>query len=128
MLSLSGKPPYRLSSRHIRKSLDALAADGVRFENAYSSTPTCTPARAALLTGQSGWNNGMIGYGAIGREVVAAWPPPLSRRGRLLASLRYAAMTHPYILCRRRGSSGGWTRGGAGATWARWQRMAQRGV
>ncbi|KAL3906920.1 MAG: hypothetical protein SGARI_003781, partial [Bacillariaceae sp.] len=33
------------------------------FENAYSSTPICTPARASLLTGKSPWNHGMLGYG-----------------------------------------------------------------
>lgn len=41
-------------------NLDRLAAEGARFRNAYSSTPTCTPARSALLTGLSPWNHGML--------------------------------------------------------------------
>jgi choline-sulfatase len=31
--------------------LDSLAADGVRFDTAYSSAPTCVPSRTALFTG-----------------------------------------------------------------------------
>src|SRR5215210_6724583 len=33
-------------------ALDALAADGVRFDAAYTPYPLCSPARAALLTGR----------------------------------------------------------------------------
>ena len=44
--------------------LDAIATDGARFSRAYSSVPTCTPARSALLTGRSPWNHGMLGYNA----------------------------------------------------------------
>ena len=42
--------------------LDALAADGVRYENAYSACPTCVPARASLYTGMSQEHTGRIGY------------------------------------------------------------------
>ncbi|MGL5683792.1 MAG: arylsulfatase [Marinifilaceae bacterium] len=44
-------------------NLDRLAADGVLFTNGYSSTPSSTPARTALLTGLSPWHHGMLGYG-----------------------------------------------------------------
>lgn len=46
-------------------NLDRLASEGVRFANAFSSTPSCTPARAAILTGLSPWYHGMLGYGTI---------------------------------------------------------------
>lgn len=32
-------------------NLDRIAADGVTFENAYCSSPVCTPSRASLITG-----------------------------------------------------------------------------
>jgi len=42
--------------------LDQLAQQGVRFSRAYSATPTCVPARAALLTGLGQASHGRIGY------------------------------------------------------------------
>jgi arylsulfatase len=41
-------------------NLDRIASEGVRFDCAYSSMPTCTPARSALLTGLAPWNHGML--------------------------------------------------------------------
>ena len=42
--------------------LDALAADGVIYPNAYAACPTCVPARAALYTGMSQEHTGRVGY------------------------------------------------------------------
>jgi arylsulfatase A-like enzyme len=55
-LSVSGHPvvqtPY----------LDRMALGGARFNRAYSATPTCIPARAALYTGQTQRTHGRVGY------------------------------------------------------------------
>lgn len=48
--------------------MDRIAAEGVRFTSAYSSSPTCTPARTALLTGLSPWHHGMLGYSNMARR------------------------------------------------------------
>ncbi len=37
---------------HQSPNLDQLAADGVRFTNAYAASPVCSPTRASILTGQ----------------------------------------------------------------------------
>lgn len=42
--------------------LDQLARHGVLFNNAYSATPTCVPARASILTGMNQTNHGRVGY------------------------------------------------------------------
>lgn len=55
-------------------NLDRLAAEGTRFRHAYSSTPTCTPARAGLLTGMSPWKHGMLGYGRVADRYPAEMP------------------------------------------------------
>jgi len=45
--------------------LDRLAGDGVLFNRAYTAVPSCTPARAGLLTGLAPWHHGMLGYGRV---------------------------------------------------------------
>ena len=40
------------SDLHETPNIDHLASQGVRFTNAYSASPVCTPTRAAILTGQ----------------------------------------------------------------------------
>jgi arylsulfatase len=55
-------------------NLDRIAREGVRFPHAYSSTPTCTPARSALLTGMSPWRHGMLGYGRMAEQYPVELP------------------------------------------------------
>ena len=73
--------------RSLTPNLDRLAGDGVIFTAAYSSTPTCTPARFALLTGRSPWSHGMLGYAGA---VPAALPAGFSRMGAAMSANGYA--------------------------------------
>lgn len=43
-------------------NLDKIAKEGVNFFKAYTSLPSCTPARTSIYTGLSPWNHGMLGY------------------------------------------------------------------
>ena len=62
-------------------ALDRLAAEGVRFSRAYSSTPTCTPARAAILTGLKPWHHGMLGFGNVAPTYEFEMPSALAAIG-----------------------------------------------
>ncbi|MGD9022042.1 MAG: sulfatase [Lysobacterales bacterium] len=42
-------------------AFDSVAESGLRFNNAYSGSPGCSPSRAALLTGQHHWMIGPAG-------------------------------------------------------------------
>lgn len=43
--------------------LDQLAAEGVRFERAYSDGPVCIPARMTIMTGKCAYTHGVTAYG-----------------------------------------------------------------
>jgi len=68
-------------------NLDKLGEEGLRFTNAFSSTPTCTPARAAILTGQSPWNHGMLGYGTVAPVYPFEMPVALQTLGYTTSSI-----------------------------------------
>ena len=51
-------------------NIDALAAGGMKFNNAYSM-PQCTPSRATLLTGKYPWRNGYVNHWDVPRWGMA---------------------------------------------------------
>lgn len=55
-------------------SIDALAADGVRFDNVYVSDTPCLPSRTALLTGRFGINNGVVNHGGEAADLFSEGP------------------------------------------------------
>ena len=62
--------------------LDSIAAEGTRFEHAYTACPSCIPARAALLTGQSQKRHGRVGYeDGVPWRYKNTLPALLSRHG-----------------------------------------------
>ena len=56
-------------------NIDRIAREGVVFRKAFVSSPSCTPCRSALLSGQHFWRTGR---GAILRGAV--WESPRPRR------------------------------------------------
>ncbi len=62
--------------------MDRLAEEGVRFENAYAACPSCSPSRAAILTGQDAYRlqEGGVLTGFI-REQYALFPAILAENG-----------------------------------------------
>ena len=57
--------------------LDRLAAEGMTFTDAHSSSGVCTPTRYTLLTGRYSWR------GRLKRGVLNGYGPPLIEPGRL---------------------------------------------
>ena len=51
--------------------IDALAAQGVRFTEAYAASPVCSPTRAALITGLAPARLNILQHGADSKSF---WP------------------------------------------------------
>jgi choline-sulfatase len=62
-------------------NLDKLAGDGIVFNKAYTSLPSCTPARATLLTGLGAWRHGMLGYHKVAPHYKNEKPRMLRNAG-----------------------------------------------
>jgi arylsulfatase A-like enzyme len=58
-------------------NIDRIAAQGMRFTDAHSSSAVCSPSRYALLTGRYHWRT------PLQQGVVGVWEKPLIAPGRL---------------------------------------------
>ncbi|MBT3270051.1 sulfatase-like hydrolase/transferase [Candidatus Poribacteria bacterium] len=73
-------------------NIDALAANGVRYDRAYSPSPVCVPARASLLTGMDALKTGVADNGSWLRPDlvdcgVRTWPDILGEAGYYTAAV-----------------------------------------
>ena len=62
-------------------NMDRIGNEGIRFRSAYTCTPSCTPARSALLSGLGPWRNGMLGYGRVAERYPIEKPRALREAG-----------------------------------------------
>ncbi|MCD6121392.1 MAG: sulfatase-like hydrolase/transferase [Spirochaetales bacterium] len=68
-LSISGHPAV------MTPQIDQLAFEGVRFERAYSTCPTCIPARQMIMTGRDSYSFGVHKY--IEKTVIPSGIPTM---------------------------------------------------
>jgi arylsulfatase A-like enzyme len=68
-------------------NLDRIAKEGALFKWGFTSTPTCTPARAAILTGQKPWNHGSLGAIAVANSYPFEMPSVLADLGYSTTSI-----------------------------------------
>ncbi|MGI9476779.1 MAG: sulfatase-like hydrolase/transferase [Hyphomicrobiaceae bacterium] len=68
-------------------NLDQLAARGVRFDNAYSASPLCCPARAAIATGRYPHQTGIWDNAIVYEGQVASWMHRLRDAGHPVVSV-----------------------------------------
>ena len=67
-------------------NIDSLANDGIRYENTYSSSPVCVPARSSLMTGMDAISNGILSNSPSIRPDhkeagIKTWPETLRDSG-----------------------------------------------
>jgi hypothetical protein len=62
-------------------NLDALVRAGSTFTRAVCANPICTPSRAEILTGCSGFRNGVLDFGGKIDPQLVAWATAMQRGG-----------------------------------------------
>lgn len=55
--------------RNTSPAIDAIAADGIRFNNYYTTDAPCLPSRSALYTGMFGIHSGIVGHGGTAADL-----------------------------------------------------------
>src|SRR5690554_6913528 len=54
--------------RDTSPTIDALAAEGVRFDHVYVSDAPCLPSRTALWSGRFGFHTGVVNHGGTAAQ------------------------------------------------------------
>ena len=91
--------------------LDRMAAEGMRFTDAHTSSAVCTPTRYGLLTGRYNWRTRLKRHVLSGTS-KALIPPQRSTLASMLKSTGY----HTAFI-------GKWHRDGTGPLWNRTRQM-----
>ncbi len=60
--------------RETSPNIDAVARDGVRFDNVYVSDAPCLPSRTALWSGRYGFQTGVVGHGGTAADPFIQGP------------------------------------------------------
>ena len=68
-------------------NLDRIAANGVRLANAYSASPSCCPARAAIATGRFPHQTGLFDNAIVYDGSVPSWMHRLREQGHHVAAI-----------------------------------------
>ncbi len=72
----------------VTPNLDRLAAEGVRFDHAWTESPICQPARASLLTGRYPSDHGILGnFAGNCRPEWDTFPRRLQQAGYITATI-----------------------------------------
>ena len=90
-LSIEGHPVL------LTPNMDSIAGAGVRFRRAYTTAPTCVPARRSLMSGQHPATTGMVGYrdGVEWEKPPALLPQVLRDAGYQTALVGRSMHMHP---------------------------------
>ncbi|MFH1744425.1 MAG: arylsulfatase [bacterium] len=80
-------------------NLDRLAKEGALFGKAYTSLPSCLPARTSLLTGKSPWQHGVLLYTPMATEYETEKPRIFTDAGyrtHAVGKMHFNSETHGY--------------------------------
>jgi arylsulfatase A-like enzyme len=88
-------------------NLDRLASQGVRFRNAYSAAPVCSPTRASIMTGQCPARVGINDY--LRADDPKFLSPSIPTLPKMLAAAGYetAIIGKWHLATKRRSSASG---------------------
>ena len=81
--------------RNTSPNIDALAAQGMRFDNVYASDVPCLPSRTALITGRFGIQTGVVNHGGRGATLDLA---PEGRARELVSNLAMNSWAARFLL------------------------------